>query len=471
MELPLTIKTYLDEWEVDYELMAIKPPQTSVTDAAASLGIDSSRVIRAVLLQDHGANLTIAILPAENLIDFDAIQRLSGYVMEPAPEPLAHTVFPDCDPNAIPPFADAYELPALVDEQLASWDEVYLEPGNHSCLMRMQAKDFLALHGASQRGYFSQSNDTLTSDNDFEFVMPLSARKDYGRWEAINSDEIKKRITKIDRLPSMTEMSHRLLRIRNDPHATIAELEEIIALDPSLTAQIMRYACSPFFGYRGKVNTVHDAIVRVLGFDVVTNMALGLSMRKMFYHPPEGPLGLNNLWRHAISSAALAQSLAPLLPRSLHVNSGVAYLTALLHNFGYLVMSHLIKSEFFLLNKIVTANPDIPPGLIEKQVLGIEHTEIGAWLMEAWDMPAEVIVTAREHHNEYYRGEHDCYANLTLLVDHLLKAYGIGDGVSSPPPTQIYTALGLDENKVLTVTRRLMETDEGKLTLTEQLVA
>lgn len=86
-------------------------------------------------------------------------------------------------------------------------------------------------------------------------------------------------------------------------------------------------------------------------------------------------------------------------------------------------------------------------------------------------MPTEVIVSTREHHTEYYRDDHACYANLPLLIDHLLKAYDIGDGVSSEPPVHIYTVLGLDEEKVLTVTRRLMDTDEGRLTLIEQIVA
>lgn len=67
--------------------------------------------------------------------------------------------------------------------------------------------------------------------------------------------EIRRRIEQVYELPPMPEMARRILQLRGNPDASVADLAAIIEFDPSLAAQVVRYAASPFYAYRGKINS------------------------------------------------------------------------------------------------------------------------------------------------------------------------------------------------------------------------
>jgi len=278
--------------------------------------------------------------------------------------------------------------------------------------------------------------------------------------------EIQRRIEQIYELPPMPDMARRILALRADPDASSADLVAIVELDPSLAAQVIRYATSPYYGYSGRIESLHDAITRVLGFDLVMNMALGLSTSKTFRNPCAGPLGLEAFWRHAVFTASFVQSVVKRLPAEIRPEPGMAYLAGLLHNFGFLLLGHLFPPEFKLLNKLAAANPNTPITSLEKCVLGMGqaqelldmgHAQIGAWLMQSWGMPEELIVTIREHHHPDYQGEHAVYPQLILLANHLLKRHGIGDAPTPDIPAQTLQLLGLTEASVEASLEQLLD--------------
>ena len=115
---------------------------------------------------------------------------------------------------------------------------------------------------------------------------------------------IRRRIEAITELPAMPEMARRLLMLRSNPYSDVDDLAKVVEMDPSLSAQIIRYARSPFCSDRGNVVSVQSAISRVLGYEPVMNIALGIASASPFRIPMEGPLGLRGYWRDAIYCAA-----------------------------------------------------------------------------------------------------------------------------------------------------------------------
>jgi len=273
--------------------------------------------------------------------------------------------------------------------------------------------------------------------------------------------DIKLRISRLKRLPPMPEMARRIVQLNSQPNSSVKDLVSVVELDPSLTMQVMRYASSPFFGYRGKVDSVHTAISRVLGYNMVMNLALGVTAAKSFKIPKNVPLGLEAFWRHAVYSAALVQALSTALPAEIRPPAGLAYLAGLLHNFGHLLLGHLFKQEFLLLNKFIAREPARSVVDIEKEVLGADHTRIGAWLMKAWNLPEEVIVATREHHNEYYQGPHAVYSQLVMLSDLLLKQYDVSSEGPGEIPDSIMQMLELGDYQVAMISRQVFEDCAG----------
>ena len=112
----------------------------------------------------------------------------------------------------------------------------------------------------------------------------------------------------------MPELGRRILELQSDPNAGARELANIVQLDPSLAAQVIRYASSSYYGYTGRITNIQEAISRVLGYDMVMNLAIGLAAGRSFCIPETGPLGLKSFWEHAIISAVLMQRLSAAMP-------------------------------------------------------------------------------------------------------------------------------------------------------------
>lgn len=469
MPLPSRLQACLDQQKASYQLHSHSPTH-SLNDAILATNLPRNQLIRAVLLSDADERLLV-VLPADHLIDFQALFNMTGRHWAPASRQQCQARFADCEPGSIPPLGTPYELQCIIDRGIGALPQVCFEPGKHDVLLSMSLSDYQALTRDADTASVAQPLSILESRHTNDFTLPGQAERSLPLLDLQPQQDIETSLKNIDQLPAMPNMAQRLLRLRNDPNATVQDLTEIIQADPSLSAQIIRYARSAFFSYKGKVETIEHAISRVLGFETVLNMSLGLAASRTFHNPADGPLGLQAFWRHATYSAALAQSLANRIKGYLPINPGIAYLAGLLHNFGFLLAGHMFRGEFFLLNKMVAANPHIPIRLIERQILGMEHTGIGACLMEAWDMPEPIIVAIREHHNEQYNGEHSLYAELIFLVDQLLRQHDIGEGLEAEPSATILTNLGIDRATAEEMTLSILDASEGLDSIARQLAA
>lgn len=463
-----TVEEFLDQQRIPYEIFPHQPV-ASIEDAAKATEVSLSNLVRAVILESE-AGMIMLVIPANHLVDFSELRNRFEADLELAPAEEITGLLSDCSTKTIPPLAGYYGLLAAVDSKIMEMDGIYFQAGTQDALLLISKENFRRLYANAEWGDFSLPNSLLTSKGAFAFILPEAEKNGHSVKDLLPAGDIKKRIEKVHQMPAMPEMGNKLLLLKNNPKSTADDLADIVALDPSLSAQVVRYARSAFFGYRGEVKSIKAAIVRVLGFDMVMNMAMGLALGKGFDIPAKGPLGLRAFWRHAIFSATLCQAICAITPKSVRPKPDLAYLAGLLHNFGFLLMGHILKPEFFLLNKTVEANPDVPATIIEKELLGVSHTQIGTWLMTSWDMPEEVIITMTEHHNECYQGKHDNYVHLVYLVDCLLKARNLGDAADSEVPMATLIALGLEKEKIDGMVKHILKETAELDTIAQQLV-
>jgi len=282
---------------------------------------------------------------------------------------------------------------------------------------------------------------------------------------------LRQRIESTTNLPAMPEVAQALLRLNSDPNGNINDLVEIIEADPAIAAQILRYARSAFFGFRGEINSMHQAVTAVLGYGLTIDIALGLSLGKAFSIPGYGPMGLYPFWQHSIYSAALIERIIQIMPRQHRPLPGLGFLCGLLHNFGVLLIAHLFKKEASMLRQIILANKDKPVIELERQVLGTDHMEIGAWLMRSWNLQAEIQVAVAEHHNEKYNDEHAAYARLSLLADRLLQRHDIGDAESVELPEDILSTLGISAQQAEEQLESIIDSAQDLDQLAQQFAA
>ena len=446
MSLPVMIKNHLDASAVEFATVT----REQLNGEARSL---LQKTAKSVVLQDTDG-LVLAVIPADRSINLDAVQKHLGRKIDFVPPRDYVTLFKDWAPSQFSPFATNYGLCVLVDSSLAELETVYFDSGTTDTFIRVGQDAFRKLH--------------TNADFNLSFAQPMNAASAAPAKTATPSPtpaktaapSLKFNVEKITELPPMPDMAHKIVTLNANPYARVQDLAAIVELDPSLSAQIVRYARSAFFGYRGRINSIHEAIARVLGYDLVMNIALGIAAAAPFKHSRKGPLGLDAYWKHATYSAILAQSLSTAVGKGVRPRQGMAYLAGLLHNFGFVVLGHLDTSTFNTLNDAVAANPETPVVELERSIVGATHTEIGAWLMQAWNMPGEVITTVKEHHNADYAGNFAPYVHLIRLVDHLLKRFELGDAPDSNLPVDAMQSLGITPTQIDTKLNKLLEARE-----------
>jgi len=248
-------------------------------------------------------------------------------------------------------------------------------------------------------------------------------------------------------LPALPQIARRLLALQQDPRADAARLAEIIELDPLLAAQMLHWANSAYYGLRREVVAVRDAIV-ALGFHHALALALGLTALAPLQTPNRGPIGRDAIWRHGMLCAALLRRLAASLPASRQPPAGLLQLAGLTHNLGYLLLGHLLTEAFHFLSRMIRQNPLLDLPVIERFALGVEHTQIGLWLFETWDMPEPLRRVVRHHHHPAYRDEHETLVLLVWLADWLLAetTWGLEPARPAAEAAVVYNHLGLERS-------------------------
>lgn len=438
---------------------------TSLTLSADLLQLEHHTIARAAILA-CGDEHIMAIVPLNAVINFSAIEALTKKKFKPVSSSSFQHLFSATQSGCLMPFPEAYSLQGIVDQSLLSVEQVYLEAGNHTDFLQMEAEQFKHLLKGNQ---LADISIIIQSTNDKQ----LSGEESF--WDKIQLPQhnyIKRRMNQLHRLPAMPAVAVKILKVVSDPEAKIADLASLIEIDPSMTAQVMRYARSSYFGYQGKVDSIQKAISRVLGFDVVANLALGIAAGRAFKLNSDGPLGINNFWKNAVFAASLSQKLAR--KSSLEgLNSGTAYLVGLLHNFGVLVLAELFQSEYYLLNKLIISFPSSSLHELEQQLnkssaakkiadnieqpLQLSHTDLGHWLMKYWNMPEAIVISNAEHHNMHYQGEAADYVILLRVVLSLLSDQGLGDLGSQTVDESCFQHLGLTREDCLQQLDTLLE--------------
>ncbi len=467
MSIAASVKRYLDHRRVFYKLHNL-PAADSFLRATQKIHIPINSLVQGSVLCDR-FGLVLAITSADRSLDLEALSRLMGRKFEQASKPQIGAAFKDCDIDHIPPLGEPYGVRVIIDDSLVDLTDVYFVAGNKTHIIHTDSKNFFQLQGNAWLGHgFTVINKEIAP---LEAAAETPAVIAEALAPAGPMIDLRKKIAQLEELPAMPDMAQKIYQLSANTTADSGKLAEVIETDPSLAAQVMRYAGSPFFGYRGKIESIHAAISRVLGYDMVMNLALGLATAKPFKTQRSGPLGLDGFWRHATYSAALVQTLGAQLPQAMRPSPGLAYLAGLLHNFGHLLIGHLQKEEFAELNNRIIASPNTPVLQLEQQVFGSNHAEFGAWLMQQWKLPEEIIVSMREHHNEQYAGEHKVYSQLVMIADRILKSHGMGDAPNGDLPTEILQELKLKEVQILLVVNRVLEDCEGLNTMAQQLAA
>jgi HD-like signal output (HDOD) protein len=196
----------------------------------------------------------------------------------------------------------------------------------------------------------------------------------------------------VSRLFALPELVVRVLAVMNSPTGTARELVEVIELDASLAATVLRLANSALYGHVGKVETLGHAIT-LIGHQALRDLVLATSVVKTFRDIPAEFVDMDTFWDNSITCGVLAKLLAQ---RVRLPESEVLFLGGLLHGVGRLVFYARRPAEYReALQKAQAGEADLTAA--ERQVFGFTYADLGAALLAAWGLPEKLRVAVGYH--------------------------------------------------------------------------
>jgi len=249
---------------------------------------------------------------------------------------------------------------------------------------------------------------------------------------------------RLKQLPSLPPLVVGLLASFDNDEVDVGKIARQIALDQGLTACVLRVANSSFYGLQRKVGTINDALV-VLGFRTVRSMVLAVSINGAFradHCPGFEPQAYR---RHCVGVGIGARALAMLTRH----NADLAFTAGILHDIGQLVLAANFPEEYAA-TFVYRSQHDCFLVDAERDVLGLDHGEVGGMLAEAWHFPPALQEALAEHHAPA-AAPAGSLANLVHVADAIAHALGLAqapDEMLMPPERIAWQRLEVNREKL-----------------------
>jgi HD-like signal output (HDOD) protein len=232
-------------------------------------------------------------------------------------------------------------------------------------------------------------------------------------------------------VPPFPAIAQRVLGLVSQEDVSIRQVYELVRMDLSFSAELLRFANSALFGSRREVKSLPQAIV-VVGLDRVKTMATFVALNRMVRSSVR--IGaLRKIWIHSLATALISDEAA----RLTHVARDTAYTTGLLHNLGTLGLMSAYPDEY---SRMLEVSNDFGFDVLstERDLFEIDHCAAGAYLAEDWDFPDELSTAIATHHDAPVRGE----ASLDNIVKVSWRlADALGFAAFSPEKEWAYNKL------------------------------
>jgi putative nucleotidyltransferase with HDIG domain len=264
-------------------------------------------------------------------------------------------------------------------------------------------------------------------------------------------------LSRVKKLPTLSTTMTRLWALTRDDNASAADFEKVIRPDPALTANLLRVANSAYFGLRCRAESVRHAVT-LLGIRRVCELATSVAFAPVIpSRLPGYEVDASAFWTHSVAVAVFTEKLS----QELRLGSPDMLFTAgLLHDIGKLVVGSFVDQERVEIKRRVLAGMSFIDA--EREVLGIDHGELGATVAQAWSLPPAAVWAARWHHRP---GEVPPEADRTMVglvhaADALAHAMGFGADageLARHVDAEVEGRLGVNPRRLEAVASRTLE--------------
>jgi putative nucleotidyltransferase with HDIG domain len=223
-------------------------------------------------------------------------------------------------------------------------------------------------------------------------------------------------VQNVKNLPPVSQAALKLISLLDRTSTDNDEVVQVLKYDTVLTAKLLKACNAPSFGLGEAVSSVDQAVL-ILGHEQILHTVITLAFGSVMAAPSQAfTEGANELWQHSLTAATAAETVLNHLP-GLNAQPNVAFTAGLLHDIGKLVFAQTLSAEQLAEIRDRAERKLISGTDAEREVLGIDHGETGAALLQSWRLPESIVEAVANHHRPVLKPE----IRLSVLV-HIVNA-------------------------------------------------
>lgn len=268
------------------------------------------------------------------------------------------------------------------------------------------------------------------------------------------------------KIPPVPIVATRLIQAVDDPTCSATTLTRIISVDQAMASQVLKIANSAFYGCPRKVPNLALAIV-ILGFNTIKNLVISMSTRDVYDRHNRVT---QTLWEHSLAVGVTSHVIARFLMVS---QIDDTFICGLLHDIGKAVINQHDSKKY---EAVIAKKYEGERTYIDKEneIFGFSHEDVGAFMVQKWNLPEELEQTIRFHHSEDPESEIDQpylarLINIVKLADlicHRLDSQdAVNDEVFYEMAAPSMQALKLEKNQLENCLTRIEEALENEMSL------
>lgn len=199
-------------------------------------------------------------------------------------------------------------------------------------------------------------------------------------------------LKKIKQLPPLPESVMQIESVYQDPESTFNDMVKILEKDPLLTADILKAANSPLYGFSREINAINQA-VGLFGMGTIRGFALASIVKKSFdldlsvYGIDNDTFSMLSKKQHAITTSWCLKKDSRLL--------GILSPAAFLVEIGKVLIAQQIMADKTQEKFKEALEKSATTEEAEREVAGVDTPEVSAKIFEHWRFEAGLVDTIR----------------------------------------------------------------------------
>ncbi len=241
--------------------------------------------------------------------------------------------------------------------------------------------------------------------------------------ERLDRTHIDARLSGCACLPSLSTIDSALRELLGADQRYTSQIAEIIRRDPSLTARLLRLVNSVYYGMAKPVKNIEEAVF-YLGVRQIRQLAMVTPIIEDFQRLAEGrQFPWRQFWRHCIAVALMTREITDLLQSQ---DDEIDYVAGLIHDVGKIVMASAFPDHF---TEIYHNRAEMTGNLLEweREVLGVDHAELGAMYLRRQRLPEIFVEIVQNHHMPQQARLQGRITAAVHVADLLVRHTKIGD--------------------------------------------